>query len=73
MSGCQENAFRFFGGVTKTIVPDATSKAAVIQADWYDPELQPEVVASFAEHYGTVIVPAKPAMYPGTKEKSKPA
>jgi transposase len=57
---CQENAFRFFGGVTRTIVPD-NLKAAVIQADWYDPELNPKLV-SFAEHYGTVILPTKPAM-----------
>lgn len=57
---CLENAFRFFGGVTKTVVPD-NLKAAVIQADWYDPELNPKL-ASFAEHYGTVIVPTKPAM-----------
>jgi transposase len=45
---CLENAFRFFGGVTKTVVPD-NLKAAVIQADWYDPELNPKL-ASFAEH-----------------------
>src|ERR1035441_6625151 len=57
---CQENAFRFFGGVTKTIVPD-NLKAAVLQADWYDPELNPKL-SSFAEHYGTVILPTKPAM-----------
>ncbi len=57
---CLENAFRFFGGVTKTVVPD-NLKAAVIQADWYDPELNPKL-NSFAEHYGTVIVPTKPAM-----------
>jgi transposase len=56
---CVENAFRHFGGVTKSVVPD-NLKAAVLHADWYDPELNPKLL-SFAEHYGTVILPAKPA------------
>lgn len=57
---CLENAFRSFGGVTKTVVID-NLKAGVLQADWYDPELNPKL-RSFAEHYGTVILPTKPAM-----------
>ncbi len=44
---CLENAFRHFGGVTQTVVPD-NLKAAVIKADWFDPELNPKIV-SFAE------------------------
>jgi len=36
---CLENAFRRFGGVPKTIIPD-NLKAAVLQADWFDPGLQ---------------------------------
>lgn len=55
---CLENAFRHFGGVPKTVIPD-NLKAAVLQADWFDPELNPKL-ASFAEHYGTVILPTKP-------------
>jgi transposase len=55
---CLENAFRHFGGVTKTVIPD-NLKAAVLQADWFDPELNPKLL-SFAEHYGTVILPTKP-------------
>ena len=55
---CLENAFRHFGGVTKTVVPD-NLKAAVLQADWFDPEINPKLL-SFAEHYGTVIFPTKP-------------
>ena len=55
---CLENAFRHFGGVTKTVIPD-NLKAAVLQADWFDPELNPKLT-SFAEHYGTVILPTKP-------------
>jgi transposase len=55
---CLENAFRHFGGVPKTLVPD-NLKAAVLKADWYDPELNPKL-QSFCEHYGTVLLPTKP-------------
>lgn len=55
---CLENAFRHFGGVPKTVIPD-NLKAAVLQADWFDPELNPKLT-SFAGHYGTVILPTKP-------------
>jgi hypothetical protein len=57
---CLENAFRYFGGVTATVVID-NLKAGVLQADWYDPELNPKL-EEFARHYGTVILPTKPAM-----------
>ncbi len=53
-----ENAFRHFGGVPQQLCPD-NLKAAVIRADWYEPELNPKL-RSFAEHYGTVIMPARP-------------
>lgn len=53
-----ENAFRHFGGSTKTIVID-NLKAAVKNADWFDPDLNPKVV-EFARHYGCVILPTKP-------------
>jgi transposase len=55
-----ENAFRHFGGVTKTTVID-NLRAAVHQADWFDPQLNPKV-EEFSRHYGTVILPTKPAM-----------
>lgn len=55
---CLENAFHHFGGVTKTVVID-NLKAGVLQADWYDPELNPKLEA-FARHYGTVILPTRP-------------
>ena len=55
-----ENAFRHFGGVTATVVID-NLKAGVIQADWYDPQLNPKL-EEFARHYGTVILPCKPGM-----------
>ena len=57
---CLENAFRYFGGVTATVVLD-NLKAGVLQADWYDPELNPKL-EEFARHYRTVILPTKPAM-----------
>ncbi len=57
---CLENAFRHLGGVTMTVVID-NLKAGVIQADWFDPEINPKL-EEFARHYGTVILPTKPAM-----------
>jgi transposase len=53
-----ENAFEHFGGVPKILVPD-NLKAAVINADWYDPDLNPKLQC-FCEHYGTVLLPTKP-------------
>ncbi len=55
-----ENALRHFGGVVRTLVID-NLRAAVQKVDWFEPELNPKVV-SFCEHYGTVILPTKPAM-----------
>lgn len=57
---CLENAFRYFGGVTRTVVID-NLRAAVSRADWFDPELNPKV-EEFCRHYGTVMLPCKPAM-----------
>jgi len=54
---CLENAFQHFGGVPKTLVVD-NLKAAVIKADWFDPDLNPKLLA-FCEHYGTVVLPTK--------------
>ena len=59
---CLENAFWHFGGVPRTLVID-NLKAAVTQADWFDPELNPKV-QSFCEHYGTVILPTRPLHAP---------
>lgn len=57
---CVENAFRSFGGVPRTLVID-NLKAAVKNADWFDPDINPKV-AEFARHYGTVILPTRPFM-----------
>ncbi len=53
-----ENSFRYFGGVPETLIID-NLRAAVKKADWFEPELNPKVL-SFCEHYGTVILPARP-------------
>ena len=55
---CLENAFHHFGGVPKRLIID-NLKAAVARADWYDPEVHPKL-QSFAQHYGTSILPTKP-------------
>ena len=55
---CLENAFIHLGGVPRTLVID-NLRAAVSQADWYDPELNPKIQA-FAQHYGTVVLPTRP-------------
>jgi len=52
------HAFQYFGGVPEMIIPD-NLKSAVIKADWYDPDLN-ETYQDMAEHYGTVILPARP-------------
>jgi transposase len=57
---CLENAFRYFGGVTQSVVID-NLKAAVRYADWFDPELNPKL-EEFCRHYGTVVLPCKPKM-----------
>lgn len=57
---CLENAFRYFGGVPQTLVID-NLRAAVSRADWFDPELNAKV-EEFCRHYGTVILPTRPAM-----------
>ena len=53
-----ENAFHYFGGVPRALVID-NLRAAVKQADWYDPEIHPRI-QSFAAHYGTVFLPTRP-------------
>jgi len=61
-----ENAFRYFGGVTLRIVRD-NLKAAVIQADWFDPKLNLKII-EFCDIYNTTLIPTKPAT-PGHKSK----
>lgn len=57
---CIEAAFRQFGGSTLTINLD-NLKAAVLKADWADPELNPKLI-DFARHYRTTIMPCLPGV-----------
>jgi transposase len=51
-------AFAAIGGVPKLLVPDNT-KAAVIRACFYDPQVN-RTYAEMAAHYDTAILPARP-------------
>jgi transposase len=55
---CLENAFRHFQGVPRTLNLD-NLKAAVLKADFADPELNPKLL-EFARHYGVVALPCLP-------------
>jgi transposase len=52
-----ERAIWYMGGSTAAIVPD-NLRSAVSRSDPYDPDINPEF-AEFAEHYDTVILPAR--------------
>lgn len=51
------HALEFFGGVPMMLIPD-NLKTAVITPDRYEPDLN-EVFLEFAEHYRTVVMPAR--------------
>ena len=57
--------FAFFGGVPQAVVCD-NLKSAVVKASRIDPQIHP-AYQHLAEHYNTVIVPARPR-----KPKDKP-
>ena len=61
-----QRAFQFFGGVTTAVVCDQL-KSGVTLACRYEPGLQ-RTYEEFAQHYGTVILPARPA-HPRDKPK----
>jgi transposase len=52
-----ENALHYFGGVPSAIVPD-NLKSAVNKSSKYEPVIN-ETFADFAEHYNTVVLPAR--------------
>lgn len=58
--------FKFLEGVTAAVVPD-NPKTAVIRANQYEPVLH-RTYQEMAEHYGTVILPARPRK---PRDKSK--
>jgi transposase len=53
-----ENGLRHFGGSTHLLNFD-NLKAAVLKADWTDPELNPKF-AAFCRHYGMTPMPCRP-------------
>lgn len=52
-----ENALHFYGGVPQAIVPD-NLRSAVSKSSRYEPLIN-ETFADFAEHYATVVLPAR--------------
>jgi len=64
------HAYGFFGGASKITVPDNT-KTAVIKACRYEPLLHASY-QEMAQHYGTVIIPARPRR-PKDKAKAEAA
>jgi transposase len=56
---CLENGLRAFGGVPLLLNVD-NLKAAVLKADWVDPEINPKL-ADFCRHYGLNVMPCRPA------------
>lgn len=53
-----ENGLRAFGGVPQVINVD-NLKAAVVKADWWDPQINPKM-ADFCRHYGIHVMPCRP-------------
>jgi len=60
------NAYEYFGGSTKTLVPD-NLKTGITKADKYDPIIN-RAYNDMAKHYNTVIIPARVR-----KPKDKPS
>jgi transposase len=54
---CHINAFKYFGGVPKTVRID-NLKAAILEAHFYEP-LQQETYRQFSEHYGFDPIPCR--------------
>jgi transposase len=50
------NAYQFFGGATRILVPD-NLKTGVTKADWYSPVIH-KTYHEMAEYYGTAVIPA---------------
>ena len=57
---CLENALRSLGGLPLLLNLD-NMKAAVLKADWFDPEINPKL-ADFCRHYRMHVVPCRPFM-----------
>ena len=55
---CLENALRHFGGAPLLLNID-NLKAAVLKADWFDPQINPKL-AEFCRHYRIHVMPCRP-------------
>ena len=55
--GSHINAFEYFGGVPRLLVPD-NLKSAVSSANRYDPDINPTYY-EMASHYGSAVLPAR--------------
>ncbi|MDR2983141.1 MAG: IS21 family transposase [Puniceicoccales bacterium] len=60
------NAYQYFGGVTRILVPD-NLKTGVDRTDWYTPMIN-RTYQELAEHYGIAVIPARVR-----KPKDKPS
>ena len=54
---CHAEAFRYFGGVPQTVKIDCL-KAAIMEADFYEPTVQ-RTYAAFADYYGFLPNPCR--------------
>jgi transposase len=54
---CCRRSFEYFGGVPRSVVPD-NMKTLVTKSSKYEPVIN-ETFAAFAEHYSTVVLPAR--------------
>lgn len=54
---CHENAFRYFGGIPRTVKID-NLKAAILEASFYEPVYQREYEA-FSKYYGFLSIPCR--------------
>ena len=63
-----QRAFQFFGGVPEAVVPDQLKSGGVVPCR-YEPGVQ-GTYDDFAQHYGTVSLPARPAK-PRDKAKAE--
>jgi transposase len=55
---CLENGLRSFGGCPLLLNLD-NLKAALLEANWFDPEINPKL-ADFCRHYGLHVAPCRP-------------
>lgn len=53
----QANAFEYFGGVPKIVVPD-NPKAVIAKADFFEPEISPDFL-QMSNHFGVAVLPAR--------------